>query len=245
MHNLPELLSNVVAPGFLLPLAISICVIAIVFKLVLSANKGSRTSAESIPVTIAKCIVLAAIFGATLFFVARFSGIHSAFFLLVLAAAGLAFSAVLEKVLNCGLSASTSDATMPEPTKFELPGVTVFGQVLRRTPLRLLNPSVYFNASQKDWPAVLEQADRARAIHFYSFLFTIPLMVWAIWNFDLWAFGALALFQLLLNLYPMLHLRSVRRRIVRMMSRTSLRNAGSLATRINGETEAAPAQKNL
>ena len=92
-------------------------------------------------------------------------------------------------------------------------GVPAFGEFLRRTPLRLLNRRVYLNAFPSDLPAVLIHIENAESAHFWGGVATIPYLVLA-WGREWWgALTGVVLFNLVVNLYPILHLRTVRARI--------------------------------
>ena len=92
-------------------------------------------------------------------------------------------------------------------------GVPTFGTLLRRTPLRLLNRRVYLKASISDLPAVRTHIENAESVHFWGGIATIPYILIA-WSLD-WrgALTSIVLFHILVNVYPILHLRTVRARI--------------------------------
>lgn len=99
-------------------------------------------------------------------------------------------------------------------------GVPAFGKLLRRTPLRLLNRDVYLAARTRDAAALAAQLEAAEASHFWAALLVVPFMVRLAG-----AGGWLALFwvtaaQVLVNLYPILHLRLARHRLERWGART-------------------------
>jgi hypothetical protein len=102
-------------------------------------------------------------------------------------------------------------------------GVSVFGEVLRRTPLRLLNRRVYLKASSSDLTAVRNPVEDAEAAHFWGGVATIPYLVVA-WSRGWWAaLASVVIFNLFVNLYPILHLRTVRARIDDAVSKRRLR----------------------
>ena len=100
-------------------------------------------------------------------------------------------------------------------------GVPAFGALLRRTPLRYLNPVVYLKQCP-DPSAVQAQIESAEQAHFLAAILLIPYMAYAClqgwWSAVVW----LMIVQIGFNLYPILHLRWVRGRISRFRSRVLL-----------------------
>lgn len=92
-------------------------------------------------------------------------------------------------------------------------GVPVFGVLLRRTPLRYLQPLVYLQKPSKDYVALFAQIEGAEAAHLWAAVLVVPYMVYACiqgrWGVLL-CFLAL---QIIGNLYPIWHLRWVRCRL--------------------------------
>jgi Glycosyl-4,4'-diaponeurosporenoate acyltransferase len=90
-----------------------------------------------------------------------------------------------------------------------------FGRLLRRTPLRYLNADVYLGHRRRDPLEVRLRAESAEAIHFWAAVLFTPCIVlaaatgkWSTLAWFLWA-------QLLVNVYPILHLRHTRWRLNR------------------------------
>lgn len=96
-------------------------------------------------------------------------------------------------------------------------GVLAFGAILRGTPLRLLNQRVYLGASPRGLGIVRSHIENAEAAHFWGGLMTVPYLVLA-WDQG-WkaAFTTVMLFNLVVNAYPIFHLRSVRARMGRTL----------------------------
>jgi hypothetical protein len=96
--------------------------------------------------------------------------------------------------------------------------VRVFGELLRRTPLRYLNPLVYLKR-HPDPSIVQAQIESAEAAHLLSAALGLPYMAYACiqgwWSALAW----LVVVQAGLNLYPILHLRWARARINRLRDR--------------------------
>jgi hypothetical protein len=98
-------------------------------------------------------------------------------------------------------------------------GVVGFGVILRRTPLRYLQPLVYLHRQPGEMAAVLAQIEGAEAAHFWGALVLMPYVVYAgiqrRWGVVL----GLIVIQLVANLYPLCHLRWVRYRLNKVLSK--------------------------
>jgi hypothetical protein len=96
--------------------------------------------------------------------------------------------------------------------------VPAFGALLRRTPLRHLNPLVYLK-EYSDPSVVQAQIESAEAAHLLAAALLMPYIVYACaqgwWTAVAWLMVA----QIGGNLYPILHLRWVRVRIKRLHHR--------------------------
>lgn len=92
-------------------------------------------------------------------------------------------------------------------------GVRAFGTLLRRTPLRYLNPTVYLVNERLDFARLKIQAQSAEASHFWAAVLFTPYIAYV------WARGRVAeallfvVIQVAFNVYPILHLRLVRARL--------------------------------
>lgn len=106
-------------------------------------------------------------------------------------------------------------------------GVPAFGDLLRRSPLRRLNQRVYLQAAGSDLSLVRTHLEQAESAHFWGGVATIPYIViagiagwWA-------AVTSIVVFNVVVNLYPLLHLRSARARIDRALKNNPSRAAQS------------------
>ncbi len=108
-------------------------------------------------------------------------------------------------------------------------GVPVFGEILRRTPLRILQPLVYLKRYPGDPAKVQTQIEGAEAAHFWAAVLLIPSMVYACvqnwWSVVFW----FTIVQVVGNVYPILHLRWVRGRLKRVFDRNLLNHAARSA----------------
>ncbi len=98
-------------------------------------------------------------------------------------------------------------------------GVQAFGMFLRRTPARLLNRRVYLELQGRDLALVHAYIEDAEAAHFWGCLATVPYLAFTWFRGWSSAVVAVALFDVFVNIYPILHLRSVRGRIERALRR--------------------------
>jgi hypothetical protein len=106
-------------------------------------------------------------------------------------------------------------------------GVRTFGTLLRRTPLRLFNVDVYLHNGLRDAARVGAELEAAEASHFWAAVLVLPYMACLVrqgaWTVFLW----FSLAQLLINVYPIMHLRLTRHRLERVALRASPRPAGT------------------
>ena len=97
--------------------------------------------------------------------------------------------------------------------------VPAFGTLLRRTPLRLFNRDVYLPGGLRDKARVGAEVEAAEASHFWAAALVAPYMVYlslrGTWIPLFWV----SLAQLLINVYPVMHLRLTRHRLERIVSR--------------------------
>ena len=101
-----------------------------------------------------------------------------------------------------------------------------FGRLLRQTPLRYLNSRVYLNRQRGDPLRVRRQAESAEATHFWAAVLFMPCIALAAvtgkWSIVAW----FSLAQVLVNIYPILHLRHIRGRLDRAIRRIGVAQAG-------------------
>jgi len=108
-------------------------------------------------------------------------------------------------------------------------GVPAFGELLRRTPLRVLQPLVYLKRYPGDPTKVQIQMEGAEAAHFWAAALIIPYMVyWCVQNWWSVIFWFMVV-QVVGNVYPILHLRWVRGRLRRVLDRKYMSRAAKNA----------------
>ncbi len=100
-------------------------------------------------------------------------------------------------------------------------GVPWFGRLLRRTPLRLLNTNVYLEAGAREPSRLSAELEAAEASHFWAAALVVPYMVHVALAGKSGALLWVSLAQLLVNVYPILHLRLTRGRLDRLAARKS------------------------
>lgn len=102
---------------------------------------------------------------------------------------------------------------------YRLLGVARSGRVIRRTPLRLLNRDVYLKAGPREMPRLKADLEAAEASHFWAAVLVVPYMVYAAvrgaWSALFWV----SLAQVLVNAYPIMHLRLARGRLDRLATK--------------------------
>jgi len=97
-------------------------------------------------------------------------------------------------------------------------GVPAFGSLLRRTPLRYLNRFVYLK--QCPDPSIVQaHIDSSEAAHLWAALLLVPYMAYACAHRWWSALAWVTVVQIVVNVYPILHLRWVRVRINRLRGR--------------------------
>jgi hypothetical protein len=108
-------------------------------------------------------------------------------------------------------------------------GVLRFGKLLRRSPLRHLNAAVYLEGNHGDLDEVCRRAEWSEANHFWAAVLFTPYVVYAgvshRWDVAAW----FTLAQVIVNIYPILHLRHVRGRLARTLGRRTI--AGRMAAK--------------
>lgn len=94
-----------------------------------------------------------------------------------------------------------------------------FGRLLRRTPLRYLNSAVYLGRRRRDPLQVRRMSESSEATHFWAAVLFMPYLTFVALN-CMWSIVAwFSLAQVLVNVYPILHLRYVRGRLDRTIRR--------------------------
>lgn len=98
-------------------------------------------------------------------------------------------------------------------------GVAGFGKLLRNTPLRFLNTTVYVSRERRDPRLIARQVESAEACHFWAALLLVPYLVACVLDGEWRVLGAFLAVEILGNAYPIMHLRSVRGRLDRLLVR--------------------------
>lgn len=94
-----------------------------------------------------------------------------------------------------------------------------FGKVLRNTPLRHLNSSVYLANRRSDLRTLYRYAESAEAIHFWAMVLFTPYIAFVWLQGQIVLTSVFVLIQLLFNIYPILHLRTLRGRLDELLVR--------------------------
>ena len=103
-------------------------------------------------------------------------------------------------------------------------GVRQFGRLLRNSPFRFLNSSVY--RGRQDLRSLYWHAASAEATHFWAALLFAPYIA-LVWAREREGVAVLFLFiQIVFNVYPILHLRVVRGRLGAVLGARLRKNLG-------------------
>lgn len=175
------------------------------------------------PVWLAALALLAVIlvFGASFALLSRAIGITSPWLVLLLMFQFLGIARVAEPLFRLRMP------RMLRPLRpWELEshvsrrlGVLRFGRILRHSPLRYLNSGVYLERRRGDPLQVRLQAESSEAAHFWAAVLVMPYVAFAGLS-SRWSIVAVfVLAQVLVNLYPILHLRHIRGRLDRIIPR--------------------------
>lgn len=98
-------------------------------------------------------------------------------------------------------------------------GVPAFGRLLRRTSLRLLNTDVYLDGGTRDVATLSVQLEAAEASHVWDAVLVAPYMVYAGVTGAWMTLLGFTLAQVVVNAYPVMHLRLTRYRVGRLAAR--------------------------
>ncbi len=160
-------------------------------------------------------------FGGSLFTLRRAVGFTSPWFALTTMFCFLGLVAFARPLFLLGLPGWLRKVRVWEmrPRLYQVLGVSAFGELLRRTPLRYLQPLVYLKRYPGDPAKVQAQIEGSEAAHFLAAVLVIPYMVFACvqnwWDVIFW----FMIIQVVGNVYPILHLRWVRGRLTRVIDR--------------------------
>ena len=132
---------------------------------------------------------------------------------------GLAFVAQPLVMIRMPRPLRTIRAWEAEGRVYRALAVPAYGRLLRRTALRLFNRDVYLHNGLRDTRRVGAELEAAEASHFWAAALVLPYMVY-IALMGMWsALLGLSLAQLLINVYPVMHLRLSRHRLDRLALR--------------------------
>ena len=171
---------------------------------------------------LSKLIVVAALFAVCFVMLADAIGAGSPWLGLLLMFYFMGLAKVAEPlfVFRMPRALRAVDEGLPDDRRYRWLGVRGFGALLRNTPLRHLNASVYRSSGGRSLAALQLQAESAEATHFWAAVLFTPYIVY------IGSRGFLAealLFtaaQIAFNVYPILHLRIVRARLGRVRLRS-------------------------
>ena len=167
---------------------------------------------------IGKLAVMTAIFGVCFAMLASAIGIRSPWLglLLMFYFMGLLKAAEPLFMLRMPQAIRTVDPRRVKQGLYLWLGVRGFGALIRNTPLRYLNSSVYGASGKRSLAELSHKLESTEAIHFWAAVLFTPYIAY-IWCRGFAAIAVLfALIQVVFNVYPILHLRVVRARLSRV-----------------------------
>lgn len=166
-------------------------------------------------------LAMAAAFGFSLRMLGRALGYASPWFSLEVMLCILGLSAVARPLFRLRLPRGLRDVRDWESRGrvYQALAVPAFGTLLRRTPLRALNSQVYLSGAHNDASEVSTQIEAAEAAHWWAALGLMPGIAYATAQGRVKDLLVLALAQVAMNVYPILHLRWVRGRLQRCSDR--------------------------
>lgn len=184
-----------------------------------------------------KPIVVAIFFAACLYMLADVIGFSSPWLGLLMMFNFMGLAKVAEPVFVLRMPRalrSVGPSTLNNPL-YRWLGVRGFGDLLRNTPLRYLNNSVYRLGGRQSLAKLRRQAESAEATHFWAALLFTPYIAY-VWSSGFVAEAIVfATVQIAFNVYPILHLRIVRARLGRVGQAGGLRKS-AVSTRGDAAT---------
>lgn len=167
---------------------------------------------------LAKLVVVAAVFAVSFGMLANVVGYESPWLglLLMFYFMGLAKVAQPLFILRLPRAIRDVDPKRIDDRWFRHFGVHLFGAMLRNTPLRWLNGSVYQLRRGRNVAELQRNIESAEAIHFWAAVLFTPYIVCIGARGHLAEASLFVLVQIAFNVYPILHLRLVRARLSRI-----------------------------
>jgi hypothetical protein len=150
-------------------------------------------------------LVSVALFGCAVGYMSAWFGLMASFCL-------LGVFSLLHPFIPLRVPARWRQSTPGELRFFRSIGVDAFGRWLRRSPARMLNKDVYLTATRKA-ATVHANLEYAEAAHVWATFLTVPYLVVAFAGHRWAGFAALVIFDGVINIYPVLHLRVARSRV--------------------------------
>ena len=157
-----------------------------------------------------KLSVVAALFGACLVMLARVVGSRSPWLGLLLTFHFMGLAKVAEPLFQLRMPHALRrvDRSVVTAGVYRWLGVRGFGILLRSSPLRHLNGSVYLGTGRRGLAALNRQAESAEATHFWAAVLFAPYIAYVGSRGLLAEAACFAVVQVVFNLYPILHPRA-------------------------------------
>lgn len=176
-------------------------------------SQPSQSRTASRPAAWAVLAIALAAFAFSLHLVRREIGLASPWFGLLLMFCVLGAFALARPVFVPRMPSPLRAIRGWEPAADRLLRVSELGGLLKRPPLRYLNPDVHLKRQQGDARAVNAQVEGAEAAHFWAAWVLVPYIADAAVGRRWGALAALLATEIAMNAYPILHLRLTRARI--------------------------------
>lgn len=165
-----------------------------------------------------KLVVVAGFLAACFFMLARVIGYGSPWLGLLLMFYFMGLAKVAEPlfVLRLPSALRAVEPGLPNARLYRGLGVRGFGALLRNTPLRYLNNSVYRSAGKRSLAELQRQAESVEATHFWAAVLFTPYIAYVGARGFVAEAILFAAVQIAFNVYPILHLRVVRARLSKL-----------------------------
>lgn len=162
-----------------------------------------------------KVLIVAAVFAVCFDLLAKVIGPRSPWLGLLLMFYFMALAKLAESLFALRMPRALRPVN-PRNGAYRWFGVGTFGALLRNTPLRYLNGSVYLADGRRSIAKLSRRVESSEAIHFWAAIGFTPYIAYTL-SRTLYLEAVLFLMvQLVVNVYPILHLRIVRARLDRI-----------------------------
>ena len=166
-------------------------------------------------------------FGGSLFLAAKALGVDSPVFAFAVVGATLGFVVVTMPVIRWPLPGAVMGIRAWEQSDavYRQLGTAQFGALLRRSPFRHFNSTVYVRGRPGAVVATRQNMIAAEAAHIWAALLTLPIVAGLAMRGSWIAVAWITAFSVVVNLYPVLHLRMMRAKVEAVIRRRARRDS--------------------